>query len=94
VDHEQPLPASISRPPAAACGDRRKPSPLGDIQPERWPHEYTSDLIDLLNVLGRLVLLEPRQAMLLDAILAGNLDDNAKLSAAGALAAPQGNGAG
>ncbi len=21
-------------------GDRRQPSPLGDIQPEHWPHEY------------------------------------------------------
>lgn len=21
-------------------GDRRPPSPLGDIQPEHWPHEY------------------------------------------------------
>jgi hypothetical protein len=40
-------------------GDRRKPSPLGDIQPDHWPHEYTSDLIDLLNVLGRLVALQP-----------------------------------
>ena len=70
-------------------GDRRKPSPLGDIQPEHWPHEYTSDLIDLLHVLGRLVLVEPRQAALLDEILAGDLSDHAKLSAAGALAAPQ-----
>jgi hypothetical protein len=75
-------------------GDRRKPSPLGDIQPEHWPHEYTADLIDLLNVLGCLVLLEPRQAALLDAILAGKLEDNAKLSAAGALAGPEDNGAG
>jgi hypothetical protein len=75
-------------------GDRRKPSPLGDIQPEHWPHEYTSDLMDLLHVLGRLVALEPQQAALLDAILAGKLEDNAKLSAAGALAAPEDNGAG
>ena len=67
-------------------GDRRKPSPLGDIQPEHWPHEYTADLIDLLHVLGRLVALEPA---LLDAILAGKLEDNAKLSAAGALAASE-----
>ena len=70
-------------------GDRRKPSPLGDIQPEHWPSEYTSDLLDLVHVLGRLVLLEPQLAALLDAILAGNLEDNAKLSAAGALAAPE-----
>ena len=70
-------------------GDRRPPSPLGEIQPDHWPHEYTSDLIDLLNVLGRLVLLEPQQAQLLDEILAGRLIDRAKLEAAGALATPQ-----
>jgi hypothetical protein len=70
-------------------GDRRRPSPLGDIQPEHWPHEYTSDLMDLLNVVGRLVLLEPQQAALLDAILAGDLADHAKLSVAGALAVPE-----
>ncbi len=74
-------------------GDRRKPSPLGDIQPEHWPHEYTADLIDLLNVLGRLVALEPRQAALLDEILRGDMEDNAKLSAAGALAGAMDNGA-
>jgi len=66
-------------------GDRRPPSPLGDIQPEHWPHEYTSDLIDLLNVLGRLVKLEPAQARLLDAILAGRLIDRVTLVAEGVL---------
>ena len=71
-------------------GDRRKPSPLGDIQPEHWPHEYTTDLLDLLNVLGRLVALEPRQAMLLDAILAGRLIDRERLSVADA-PAPSGD---
>ncbi len=74
-------------------GDRRPPSPLGDIQPDHWPHEYTTDLMDLLNVLGRLVLLEPRQAALLDEIVAGRLLDRATLIAAGALAGAQiGNG--
>jgi hypothetical protein len=69
-------------------GDRRVPSPLGEIQPDHWPHEYTTDLMDLLNVLGRLVALEAQQAALLDEILAGPLLDHAILSAAGALAAP------
>jgi hypothetical protein len=69
-------------------GDRRKPSPLSDIQPDHWLAEYTSDLIDLLNVLGRVVALEPRQAQLLDAILAGRLVDRAHLVAAGALGEP------
>jgi hypothetical protein len=67
-------------------GDRRPPSSLCDIQPEHWPHEYASDLIDLLNVLGRLVALEPRQAALLDEILAGKLIDRERLEASGALA--------
>ena len=69
-------------------GDRRKPSPLGDIQPEHWPHEYTTDLLDLLNVLGRLVALEPQQAAHLDAILAGRLIDADRLSPAENLAPP------
>ena len=50
-------------------GDKRPPSPLDAIQPDGWLAEYTSDLIDLLNVIGRLVALEPRQAKVLDDIL-------------------------
>ena len=46
-------------------GDRRPPSPLGDIQPDQWLPEYTTELINVLNVLGLLVRLEPRQADLL-----------------------------
>ncbi len=70
-------------------GDRRPPSPLSNIQPEHWPHEYTTDLMDLLNVLGRLVLLEPQQAALLEEILAGKLLHRAALEAAGAFAPTQ-----
>ncbi|MFE0757717.1 type ISP restriction/modification enzyme [Inquilinus sp. NPDC058860] len=50
-------------------GDRRQPSPLDAIQPDHWLNEYTTDLMNLLHVLGRLVLLEPRQAELLEQIL-------------------------
>lgn len=50
-------------------GDRRPPSPLDSIQPDHWLNEYTTDLMNLLHVLGRLVLLEPRQAKLLEQIL-------------------------
>lgn len=50
-------------------GDRRPPSPLDGIQPDHWLAEYTTDLMNLLHVLGRLVLLEPRQAELLKQIL-------------------------
>lgn len=49
-------------------GDRRPPSPLGKIQPEAWLAEYTTELINLLNVLGLLVDLEPKQADLLERI--------------------------
>ncbi|WP_137155336.1 type ISP restriction/modification enzyme [Rhizobium sp. FKL33] len=50
-------------------GDRRPPSPLDRIQPDHWLAEYTSDLMNLLHVLGRLVRLEPAQANLLQRIL-------------------------
>jgi hypothetical protein len=52
-------------------GERRTPSPLGDIQPDAWPAEYTTELLNVLNVLGRLVELEPAQADLLERICAG-----------------------
>lgn len=54
-------------------GDKRKPSPLGDIQPDHWLPEYTSELINVLNILGMLVELEPKQADLLERICNGPL---------------------
>ncbi|HET6535465.1 MAG TPA: type ISP restriction/modification enzyme [Sphingomicrobium sp.] len=54
-------------------GDRRPPSPLGEIQPDHWLPEYTSELLNVINVLGLLVKLEPRQALLLDEIVDGPL---------------------
>ena len=54
-------------------GDRRPPSPLEKIQPDGWLAEYTEDFLNLLNVLGRVIALEPRQADLLDRIVAGPL---------------------
>lgn len=54
-------------------GDRRRPSPLGDIQPDHWLPEYTSELINVLNVLTLLVALEPRQADLLARVVEGPL---------------------
>ncbi|MDQ3557838.1 MAG: hypothetical protein M3453_01365, partial [Pseudomonadota bacterium] len=70
-------------------GDRRPPSPLDSVQPEGWLAEYTTDLLDLLHVLGRLIALEPAQADLLDRICAGPLRGADELRAAGALAAPE-----
>lgn len=59
-------------------GDRRPPSPLQGIQPDGWLAEYTTELMNVLHVLGRLVALEPRQAALLSRICDGpllNADD-------------------
>src|SRR5205823_14961816 len=54
-------------------GDRRPPSKLGDIQPDHWLAEYTTELLNVLHVLGSLVELEPAQAELLERICAGPL---------------------
>ena len=66
-------------------GDRRPPSDLDKIQPASWPAEYTSDLLDLLNVLGGLLKSEPTQADLLGRICAGPLVSAAALLKAGAI---------
>lgn len=65
-------------------GDRRPPSPLSDIQPDHWLAEYTSDLLDLLHVLGRLVAIEPAQAGVLEDILGATLLEHEQLIAADA----------
>jgi hypothetical protein len=43
-------------------GDRRPPSKLGDIQPDHWPAEYTTELLNVLNPRRRLrkLLLDKR----------------------------------
>lgn len=73
-------------------GDKRPPSPLDKIQPQGWIAEYTTDLLDLLNVLGRLVALEPRQAQLLDRVCKHPTIDVGQLRTAGALTTPGKNG--
>jgi hypothetical protein len=70
-------------------GDKRPPSPLDAIQPEGWLPQYTTDLLDLLHVLGRLIALEPAQADLLNRICAGPLRSAGELAAAGAFAMPE-----
>ena len=60
-------------------GDKRPPSPLGDIQPDHWLPEYTSELINVLNVLTLLVEMEPKQANLLKRICDGPLIPASKL---------------
>jgi hypothetical protein len=69
-------------------GDRRPPSRLGDIQPDHWLAEYTTDLINLLHVLGELVALEPEQQRLLDEICDGPLISASEVAAAAATVAP------
>ncbi|KIN73563.1 type ISP restriction/modification enzyme [Sulfitobacter guttiformis] len=64
-------------------GDRRPPSPLDQIQPERWPASYTEDLINLLHVLTLLTRLEGQQADLLERICSGPLIDAEILRADG-----------
>ena len=54
-------------------GDRRPPSELERIQSHGWLAEYTSELLNVLHVLGRLVALESRQADLLCGICDGRL---------------------
>ena len=80
--------ADRSRP---LMGDRRPPSPLNAIQPDGWTAEYTTELLNLLHVLARLVALEPAQADLLARICDGPLLDADEMRAAGAFDAPTAN---
>ena len=65
-------------------GEKRPPSPLEKIQPDRWLAEYTTELLNVLHVLGRLVALEDRQADLLTRICDGPLINADTLRTAGA----------
>lgn len=76
-----------SKPP---MGDKRPPSPLQEIQPEHWPSEYTTDLLDLLNVLTLLVEAEPEQAALLAQVCGGETITESELMAEGAVGATAG----
>lgn len=69
-------------------GDRRPPSKLGEIQPDHWLAEYTTELINVLHVLGRLIELEPAQSELLERICSGAILLADELRAAGAFEKP------
>lgn len=60
-------------------GDKRPPSPLQKIQPPHWLPEYTTELLNVLNVLGLLIELEPKQASLLKLIEDGPLIPASKM---------------
>lgn len=66
-------------------GDRRPPSPLGQIQPEGWLAEYTTELVNVLHILGRLTALEDAQDALLSRIVSGPLITLDTLREAGAV---------
>ncbi|MFE4384024.1 type ISP restriction/modification enzyme [Streptomyces cyaneofuscatus] len=63
----------------------KKTSPLDDLHVERWPTEWTDELIELLSVLRRITDLATAQRDLLTGILAGPVFTRHELSAAGVL---------
>jgi hypothetical protein len=63
-------------------------SALDDIRPTAWSPDMTTELLNLLNILGGLVALEERQADLLDRVLAGPQVSVTDLEAAGILPVP------
>lgn len=68
---------------------RPAPSPLKQINATTWTARFNNDLLDLLHVLGRLTLLEPDQAALLDQVCAAPLVCETDLSEAGVLPVPR-----
>ncbi|MEU6165117.1 type ISP restriction/modification enzyme [Streptomyces tanashiensis] len=66
-----------------ASPNNKKTSPLDDIHVESWPSEWTTELIEVLSALRRLVDLVPVQRDLLSEILAGPVVTEAELKAAG-----------
>ena len=66
----------------------RVTSPLDLIVADRWLHEDTIELRELLSVLRRLTDLAPAQAELLDQVCAGPLITVEELTLAGVLPVP------
>ena len=66
----------------------RRSSPLDDLNPGHWPATFTTGPLELLNVLGRCVDLEPEQADLLARICQAPLISVADLGQAGVLPVP------
>ncbi|MCL2464336.1 MAG: hypothetical protein FWF28_04610 [Micrococcales bacterium] len=58
-------------------------SPLDDIHTDQWDPDWSSELLDVLSVLTRLVAHEPRQAQTLNRVLVGDVFTMAELRAAG-----------
>jgi hypothetical protein len=68
--------------------DVERQTPLNDILPPTWTSQWTVDLLDLINALGLLIALEPRQARLLDAVSSGPLITTDDLRHEGILPVP------
>ncbi|MGH3696339.1 MAG: type ISP restriction/modification enzyme [Pseudonocardiaceae bacterium] len=66
----------------------RVTSPLDLIVADRWSHEDTLELRELLSILRRLTDLAPAQAELLDQVCAGSLITVEELTVAGVLPVP------
>jgi Type ISP C-terminal specificity domain/N-6 DNA Methylase len=66
----------------------RRSSSLEQVQSSTWRVDYTSELVDLLHVLGLLADLEAEQAELLDAIIGGPLISVHDLESAQVLPVP------
>jgi hypothetical protein len=49
----------------------KKSSPLDEITPEKWPSEFTTELLELLRVLEATLTEYPAQAKLLSAVVKG-----------------------
>ncbi len=52
-------------------GAGKKSSPLDEIRPERWPSQFTTELLELLWVLEATVAGYPEQTKLLEAVVSG-----------------------
>lgn len=67
---------------------KKRTSPLDSINPIRWTAEFDDELLNLLNVLGRCVALESKQAKLLERVCSGPLVTVSDLNREGALPNP------
>ncbi|MQA35301.1 type ISP restriction/modification enzyme [Modestobacter roseus] len=67
---------------------RGEQSPLDDIRPTSWPAAYTSDLLQLIEVLTLVAQAEPEQAQLLERVMSGPRITVADLTEAGVLPVP------
>lgn len=69
---------------------RGEQSPLDDVRPLSWPAAYTTDLLELLNVMILVTSLEASQEALLDEVMEGPRLTVAQLTSAGFLPVPAG----